>query len=586
MVLATAIAPNHLSLALASTPPTLEANIIKAAEIWEQANNLLIDAGRLLCEVKTGNKRKFPKFLETAALEKSQVNKLIKAAQAADEIPSSVATRLGLPMLIQLGQPRNEAARVAIAHDDTQLSVAQKIKELRAPTQRKKVKPIRFIGGQKGGVGKLRIEVPGCAEAVELERDWLESGLPPLQWLQGRTVNAQNIFTEEEKSAVDESEKVTLSVEKAVIPYQDASDSVEAIVSSAKDLSELPQTTVVQELLEQGLIKAWVGAQIGLEVEAKIAEFVAANPLPQDEDQKPAYASKLNKHIKSLLQNNHTQADEQATAQSELSAYIEEQSDTIADAPSVDDEAVASAPSPIATEIPAREEVESDTLTLNSPILPTERYLQGWSVGEYAVPNTTYGYLPMSFRVWCLGQPVLIVEVAGSTGTVQTLTVARHDGETHHAMGDWLEETTVAPLTLPTTTEPQGATPSDCYTSATPTLRYKQGWKVGDMALANTVGGEYFVNWCEGKPIRIEQATGGVGEIQILRVSRHDGVSDMSYGNWIEDVPANPASDDNPPSETAEFASLYKVLGTSKKTAWCLSQMVRTRSLIIYPCLG
>ena len=70
------------------------------------------------------------------------------------------------------------------------------------------------------------------------------------------------------------------------------------------------------------------------------------------------------------------------------------------------------------------------------------------------------------------------------------------------------------------------------------------------------------MNWCEGKAIRIEQATGGVGEIQILRVSRHDGVTDMSYGNWIEDVPANPASDDNPPSETAEFASLYKVVGT------------------------
>ncbi|MDF5729247.1 MAG: hypothetical protein PUP92_14800, partial [Rhizonema sp. PD38] len=50
----------------------------------------------------------------------------------------------------------------------------------------KENKPVRFIGNQKGGVGKLRIEVPGGPEAVEIERDWRESGLPPHQWLKSR----------------------------------------------------------------------------------------------------------------------------------------------------------------------------------------------------------------------------------------------------------------------------------------------------------------------------------------------------------------------------------------------------------------
>ncbi|BAZ70890.1 hypothetical protein NIES4106_56870 (plasmid) [Fischerella sp. NIES-4106] len=41
------------------------------------------------------------------------------------------------------------------------------------------------------------------------------------------------------------------------------------------------------------------------------------------------------------------------------------------------------------------------------------------------------------------------------------------------------------------------------YTPAIPTDRYKQGWKVGDMAIANTVSMD-FCNKCSGKPVIME----------------------------------------------------------------------------------
>lgn len=283
MIAATAINPN-LSVV---TSPSADGDIARAIELWEQANELLIDAGRMFAQIKEGTKRKFNKFVESADLEKSQVSKLIKAAESASEIPSVVAARLGLPMLLQLSQPRSQTAREAIAASDTQTLVAQKIKELRKPAVPKEEKPVRFVGNQKGGVGKLRIEVPGCPEAVELERDWEASGLPPLQWLERRVreqgAGGKRILAwgEEEEEIVQQDchlDSSTVSpastiVENVVIPDDEQTvaqaeleryiseqalecDLVEAIATEEGDAASIPveviseQTTTDQEVTQ------------------------------------------------------------------------------------------------------------------------------------------------------------------------------------------------------------------------------------------------------------------------------------------------------------------------------------------------
>ncbi|MDF5729246.1 MAG: hypothetical protein PUP92_14795, partial [Rhizonema sp. PD38] len=109
---------------------TVAEMMVRAIALYESANNDLLDAGRLLAGVQALGKKKFPKLMVEKGLEKTQAVKLIKMAEVADFIPSVMAGRLGIHMLIQLGQKRNEAALDAITDDDTQLSVAQKMKKL------------------------------------------------------------------------------------------------------------------------------------------------------------------------------------------------------------------------------------------------------------------------------------------------------------------------------------------------------------------------------------------------------------------------------------------------------------------------
>jgi hypothetical protein len=349
---------HHPNLTLVSPNP--EADIARAIELWEQANETLLDAARIFANIKEQTQRKFNKLLESAAVEKSQVSKLIKAASSADEIPSSVVPKLGLPMLLQLGQSRNQAARDTIAHDDTQLLVAQKIKELRPPTEPKEERPVRFVG--KKGRGKLRIEVPESPKAVELEKDWIDSGLPPLEWL-SRRVNPETPKQHQE---------------------------LIAIVPKVEDAL----TTETQLL------------------------------------------------------------DEFTKAQLELNEYIQNQADEIA----------------------------ADELLEDSK-----------DIEVVDVDSTTQNYYPQT----------------------------------------------------------------------TPTERYKQGWKVGEHAIANGVGGQHFVNWCEGKAVTVESVTGKVGEIQNLNVRRHDGQTTMSFGNWIEEVPA-PDSAEVLQTATPDYAQLSKALKKAK----------------------
>ncbi len=338
VALASPITP---SLTLSSNP---EADIARAIELWEQANELLLAAGRLFAQTKQQTKRKFNQLIQDAYLEKSQVSKLIKAAELADEIPSSAVSKLGLLMLLQLAQKRNQIAREAIKHDDTQLLVAQKIKELRVPTEPKDERPVRFVG--KKGKSKLRIEVPESPQAIQLEIDWVNSGLPPLEWLSRRV--------------------------------------------------EPPDSKQEEQLI--GII-------------------------PKVEIQ---------------------QIDEQSLAQSELLAYIENQSNEI-----VINE-IAQQASAIDKEANSQQSVSVESILATEnffiPATPTERYKQGWQVGDTAIPNSIGGEY---FVNWCEGQPVTIQSIInGQVGQIQSLKVTRHDGKTDMSFGNWLEEALSSKVTI------------------------------------------------------------------------------------------------------------------------------------------
>ena len=310
VALASPITP---SLTLSSNP---EVEITKAIELWEQANELLLAAGRLFAQTKQQTKRKFNQLIQDAYLEKSQVSKLIKAAELADEIPSSAVSKLGLLMLLQLAQKRNQIAREAIADDDTQLLVAQKIKELRVPTEPKDERPVRFVG--KKGKSKLRIEVPESPQAIQLEIDWVNSGLPPLEWL-SRRVDPPDPNQEQQLIAL-----------------------VPTAITQGGDLPATPT--------------------------------------------------------------------------------------------------------------------------------PTERYKQGWQVGARCIPNSVGGE---HFVNWCEGQPVTIESIiSGQVGQIQGLRVTRHDGQTSMSFGNWLEE-----VCSPTVTSPVQEVESPNYTKISQALLKAKKWE-------------------------------------------------------------------------------------------------------------
>ncbi|BAZ71047.1 hypothetical protein NIES4106_58440 (plasmid) [Fischerella sp. NIES-4106] len=171
------------STSLSFSQTSLDNDIALASGLWEQANDLLIQAGRLLANAKACSKRNFTKLLSAAHLEKAQVNKLIKAASVADEIPTVVAQRLGFHQILQLAQPKNAQALFVVTPDDTQISIASKIKSYSPTTTPRSNEQMKFVGKK---TQKLRIEIPGSHEANNLFDEWKASGLSPLQWLQTR----------------------------------------------------------------------------------------------------------------------------------------------------------------------------------------------------------------------------------------------------------------------------------------------------------------------------------------------------------------------------------------------------------------
>ena len=154
-----------------------------ACGLWEEATDLLLQAGRILSQVKENAKREFKKLVEETGLERSQVNKLIKIAGVADEIPTVVARRLGTNILNQLGQAKNLQVLEAIEPSDTQILVAQKIKEHRPPSAATSREEVRLVGKKKGQE-KLRIDIPGCPETRDIYEEFKKTGLTALEWLQ------------------------------------------------------------------------------------------------------------------------------------------------------------------------------------------------------------------------------------------------------------------------------------------------------------------------------------------------------------------------------------------------------------------
>ena len=159
-----------------------ENQLAVACRLWEEATDMLLQAGRILSRVKDNTKRNFTKLISEAGLEKSQVTKLVKLASVADEIPTVVARRLGVNMLSQLAQPKNNLVLETIEPSDNQKSVAQKIKENRPPSTLTSKEGVKLIG--KKGKERLRIDIPGCVQNRDIYEEFKKTGLSPLEWLQ------------------------------------------------------------------------------------------------------------------------------------------------------------------------------------------------------------------------------------------------------------------------------------------------------------------------------------------------------------------------------------------------------------------
>ena len=192
-----------------STSDCAQSGLVRAIKLWEEATDLILEAGRLLNQVKENTKRKFTKILSESGLEKAQVNKLIKASTVANDIPTVTARRLGVNMLTQLGQPKNQQALESIDVSDTQVSVAQKIKEYRSPNTPTPREEVRLIGKKKGQE-KLRIDIPGCSEARDIYEEFKASGLSALDWLQN-LCNKQPTLKEVLDEEVNSDPMLTLS---------------------------------------------------------------------------------------------------------------------------------------------------------------------------------------------------------------------------------------------------------------------------------------------------------------------------------------------------------------------------------------
>ncbi len=74
------------------------------------------------------------------------------------------------------------------------------------------------------------------------------------------------------------------------------------------------------------------------------------------------------------------------------------------------------------------------------------------------------------------------------------------------------------------------------FGSANNVQRWQLGWQEGDRVVANSTS-KPFQQWGAGQLLTIESVCGEVGTIQSVCVSRGDGETFSSFGNWIEEAP-------------------------------------------------
>ncbi len=151
---------------------------LKIREWFEFINDQQLKFGQYLAQVKEETKRQFGSCLEAVGLVKTQINKFIKAAEIADNLPDKLPLKLGLYVLLQLGQKRNEDARAHLTEDDTQLSTAEKIKEYRKPPKPKMPKPVIEWEKNKFGDRTLVLRLIDGEAALIIENGYKKSGLP------------------------------------------------------------------------------------------------------------------------------------------------------------------------------------------------------------------------------------------------------------------------------------------------------------------------------------------------------------------------------------------------------------------------
>ncbi|NEQ28421.1 MAG: hypothetical protein F6K28_57480 [Microcoleus sp. SIO2G3] len=140
-----------------------------------------------MAQLKEETKRQFGKVLEAVGLVKAEMNKLIKAADIADNLPAKLAPKLNMYILLRLGQKRNDDAGAHLTEDDTPLSVGEKIKQYQKPPKPKTPKPAMEWEKNKFGdcaersaFGNrtLTLRLPDGDTALAIESGYKKSGLP------------------------------------------------------------------------------------------------------------------------------------------------------------------------------------------------------------------------------------------------------------------------------------------------------------------------------------------------------------------------------------------------------------------------
>lgn len=80
------------------------------------------------------------------------------------------------------------------------------------------------------------------------------------------------------------------------------------------------------------------------------------------------------------------------------------------------------------------------------------------------------------------------------------------------------------------------STDSVGFCPANDVQEWKLGWREGTSVVANSKS-QHFQAWCGGQPVRIVSVRGEVGKIQFITVTRDDGETYDSFGDWIAPSP-------------------------------------------------